>query len=92
MSNLIKPRSHKTRLTYLQQNKRGDLFLTFTASELKLLGVHEGDMVDFKLVDGQIHITKVPKSEEPKADPKMTSRIEKVKNIKTKKKAKKNGK
>ena len=96
MSNSIKPKPRFLRTFKLEEDDNGDLLLTFTPEELKILGVKEGDLVDFKIVNGQIHIKKVPKSKESKADPKMSSRLfmtpAKKAVKKPKAKGKKNGK
>lgn len=71
MSNLIKP---KGRMVNLQEDKNGDLILTFTAAELKILGVKHGEMVDFEIIDGGLHIKKATS----KSNPKMTSKLKMI--------------
>jgi hypothetical protein len=79
MSNLIKSR---TRTAFLEEDKNGDLVFTFSAEELKLLGVKEGEWVDFRVVNGTLHIKKASS----KRNPKMSSKIIKAPKIAMKKK------
>jgi hypothetical protein len=74
MSNLIKPKGRYLRNTYLEEDANGDLILTFTPQELKILGVKEGEMVDFELINGCLHIKKATS----KSNPKMTSKLKMV--------------
>jgi formylmethanofuran dehydrogenase subunit D len=66
MSNSIRPKGKLLRTFKLEEDDSGELYLTFTPQELKILGVKEGDLVDFKIVNGQIEIKKVPKAKESK--------------------------
>lgn len=74
MSNLIKPKGKYLRNTFLEEDKNGDLVLTFTPQELKILGVKQGEMVDFKIINGCLQIKKATS----KSDPKMTSKLKMV--------------
>ena len=58
MSNLREASCKFLRTTHLEENKDGDLVLTFTEQELKILGVAPGDLLNVKVVDGKILIKK----------------------------------
>ena len=58
MSNLREASGKFLRTAHLEENKDGDLVLTFTEQELKILGVRPGDLLNFKVIDGKILIKK----------------------------------
>lgn len=62
---------------YLEKDKKGNMLFTFTDQELKILGVKPGEMVNFKVIEGKVYISK----------PTVRPKVKKV----TKKANKKNG-
>ena len=72
MLNSNRPNGKFLRNAFLEEDANGDLFFTFSPEELKILGVKPGDMIDFKIIDGAVHLSKVktkPKAKK-KARPK----------------------
>lgn len=49
---------HFLRHLTLEENPKGEITITFTPKELEILGVKEGDWVNFQIEQGQIIITK----------------------------------
>lgn len=62
------------RTVTLKENNKGELILTFTPQELKIMGVAPGEWVDFEVINGTLHI----KRAKGPIDPKMASKVTKM--------------